>query len=826
MRHRAFMAVVLFISLFSTILAFPQSGAKDHFKKGKQLLKENQFYEAFEEFALAARLDPTNKKYPKKLVEVGKVASSLASQEGRRLMNVDPQKAEVWLKLALRYYSPNRDAAESLLVLHRQIESASKVAEEAQAALDKGKVYIAEDMVKSVELYRQVVPSILNLEKEILAAKRALAAQAQWEWQKRNGWEKRKSDNVVDELSMAEREAPGSVFVQTLSRRVRKEISDDLALRASNLLGDSPLSLIAKLELATKALAVYDGNKPASDLVARNTSTLTEIVLGENHFLATTPRTTYTARSFLEVLRLVEPWIGDDYRYGQEKAKSQSLAYPALSVRIIVRDVHNCPTGITKETIRQTIHRALLRVVRVDDERPDLVINVRSLSCSSNDVPRQLVQKANSTYVAGHSQLANSQYVALQNELLAAEIELNRALLDSRINPSFATGWTLGYWRGRVARLQRDLRNTPPYITQEVVQQYQYEKYETYRAFRVECTLEVYAKPNTQEYSTTKQVSFGVEDRNEGISGVLPQDRSGAYNRQPTLHSLDYYASRAWEGFAKELNARVKELVAGYFASTARDGKLGGMERFGALLCLFDLAEDTQYEKDKQRLASAANSAILSGTDAIQSFVGSLSLSVPEQVSVSDAYPVDTGPTRTGLEDAVKGVVTIETDTGSAGSGFFLTPACLIVTNEHVVADAETIVIRTFLKKLLIAEVLTKDVERDLALLRSNARSCNPLTLEDSSAATVGQEVYAIGDPLGLSGTVTKGIISAFRMTSAGVRYLQLDAALNPGNSGGPLVTRAGKVLGVNTFKVKGFEGLNFSIASSEINKAFGRFLQ
>ncbi len=178
------------------------------------------------------------------------------------------------------------------------------------------------------------------------------------------------------------------------------------------------------------------------------------------------------------------------------------------------------------------------------------------------------------------------------------------------------------------------------------------------------------------------------------------------------------------------------------------------------------------------------------------------------------------------LDKTLKGVLEIETDSG-AGSGFFATPGCLAVTNAHVVVKARTIFLKTASSptQSFTAQLVAKDEGRDLALLRTNAPFCTALPLEDSNRAIVGQEVYAIGSPAGLSGTVTRSIISALRKMD-GTEYIQLDASVNPGNSGGPLITKSGKVVGVNTFKVRGSQGLNFAVASNEIRKAFGQLLQ
>ena len=152
--------------------------------------------------------------------------------------------------------------------------------------------------------------------------------------------------------------------------------------------------------------------------------------------------------------------------------------------------------------------------------------------------------------------------------------------------------------------------------------------------------------------------------------------------------------------------------------------------------------------------------------------------------------------------------------------------AHLIITNELVINGAETIILRTSARKLFVAQVITVDTDRDLALLRSNVQSCTPHPLEDTTKMSVGQDIFAVGYPLELSDTVTKGIVSAIKTTGNGIRLIQADGAINPGNSGGPLINSSGIVLGVNTFKRRGSEGLNFAIASVEIKNASGRFLR
>jgi len=139
------------------------------------------------------------------------------------------------------------------------------------------------------------------------------------------------------------------------------------------------------------------------------------------------------------------------------------------------------------------------------------------------------------------------------------------------------------------------------------------------------------------------------------------------------------------------------------------------------------------------------------------------------------------------------------------GSGFILDKAGHILTNFHVVAGANRgIEVQLYNKRRFTAKVVGTDKTHDLALLQIDAPDLQPVTLADSSQLNVGQKVYAIGNPFGLSGTMTRGIISAIRpiRSESGAPIedaIQTDAAINPGNSGGPLLNSSGEVIGINT---------------------------
>jgi S1-C subfamily serine protease len=139
------------------------------------------------------------------------------------------------------------------------------------------------------------------------------------------------------------------------------------------------------------------------------------------------------------------------------------------------------------------------------------------------------------------------------------------------------------------------------------------------------------------------------------------------------------------------------------------------------------------------------------------------------------------------------------------GSGFVLDKAGHVLTNFHVIDGANRgIEVALSNKRRYPAKVIGTDKVHDLALLQIDAKDLEPVTLADSSQLSVGQKVYAIGNPFGLAGTMTRGIISSIRSIrgSGGSPIedaIQTDAAINPGNSGGPLLNSRGEVIGINT---------------------------
>ncbi len=176
------------------------------------------------------------------------------------------------------------------------------------------------------------------------------------------------------------------------------------------------------------------------------------------------------------------------------------------------------------------------------------------------------------------------------------------------------------------------------------------------------------------------------------------------------------------------------------------------------------------------------------------------------------------------VKNAVVGIDTYARRQGKlkkagSGSGFVFSSDGLVFTNSHVVQGAEKIMVSLLNENEIEATLVGKDPDTDLAILKIYSDGYSTARLGDASGLQIGQLLIAIGNPMGYQHTVTTGVVSALGRTlrsPSGMlvdNVIQSDAALNPGNSGGPMITTDGEVVGVNTAILSGAQGISFSVA-------------
>jgi S1-C subfamily serine protease len=219
---------------------------------------------------------------------------------------------------------------------------------------------------------------------------------------------------------------------------------------------------------------------------------------------------------------------------------------------------------------------------------------------------------------------------------------------------------------------------------------------------------------------------------------------------------------------------------------------------------------DLAYSTSDEDASSQAARQAAAGDDALLDAYSNAVISVTDRVGPA-VVRVETGPKLRNARER-----------SGLGSGIVISPDGLVLTNSHVVGSSREIRLRDIEGIVTDARVLGVDPDTDLALLRADGvRDLRYALLGNSKNLRRGQLVVAIGNPLGFESTVTAGVVSALGRSIRSVSgrtiedVIQTDAALNPGNSGGPLVSSAAEVIGINTAIINGAQGICFAVASN-----------
>ncbi len=419
-----------------------------------------------------------------------------------------------------------------------------------------------------------------------------------------------------------------------------------------------------------------------------------------------------------------------------------------------------------------------------------------------------------SSYIASYQQTPNPDYVRAQQLVEAARYQLATILAQQQSGGGFWGGFAYGMAKAQAETnvqlaLQR-LANTPPYLAKPVYLPYSAERLEVIRVATVRFTFRM---RDAVTGAWTSEVFTGEQRvSRSALRGVMPGDErlANADAQFPPDDELLRPAIAAATDAALQARDRLAALACLRAAVTKEPRtKQEKAEAFGYILSADDLSSDAPDLVPLQQVLALARTTR----------PGKLQ-TTPVVLRAARSHPAD------GVDAAVRralaSVVKIKTDR-AVGSGFFVSSDGLIITNAHVVSDAKRMMVVTASGDSYVGRLIRLARDVDLALVQIGTSSI-PLHLRTDADPDVllATTVYTAGAPEGLQGSITKGIVSAFRRVD-GHLYIQLDAAINRGSSGGPLLDETGAVLGVNTWKLAGdgVQGLGFAIASAEILSAF-----
>ena len=618
---------ILFLWTSQICWSMDQNLARMQFKTGEQLLKRNDLEGAYRAYSAALDADPSNAKYASKKSEVGAEVCIRMLDTVRNMAEQDPTSAYTFVQRALSYDPSNAAALHEARILEQQAAAAQGELDEAYTAAYDGDTEKAKALLAAASRFRgwpwresNAGASFDSVSNELQRLANALQARTLFI-----------SGNVQQATELVLAGAPtvdptsfaGKSLIET-----RREIIESFLNAAGPKPLDSVTAFAGRARALSKAHKLDPSNKDVANLESETATEYLELLdrlPQQPHFSDFQSASRYH--------RAVLDDTAEILGFPQVKTVSAvDKSYPALRTNFLISDTESC-IGSERDALEAGILQTLSPILSLDKSAvSDLMIAISDVACSTSDIPRSSPHLVNSIYAAGKTQLANPTYVRLQSALSSAEANLNRADAAYQANPSVVNSVIRGGAVGQVRRLSNELAVTPPYLDSEITQPYQYETFQASRSVELKARLAVRSNPITQHsYSVVKDVIVVSEDRQQGISGVLPADRSGATNSTPTLRSIEDLSKQAHDQFMGKLISAAKSAVAGFYAVEASSDEQPDGERLSAMLYLSDLANGTEYEEPAEEARARFRNRLEVDPASMLSLAKTIRFKLPEQ---------------------------------------------------------------------------------------------------------------------------------------------------------------------------------------------------
>lgn len=463
-------------------------------------------------------------------------------------------------------------------------------------------------------------------------------------------------------------------------------------------------------------------------------------------------------------------------------------------------------------------------------ESSDARFVIQSVTCSvdSKSGPREPV---GSQYIATYQQDTNPDYLTLQADFQVAQNNLAQLKVQHALNPP-ANAW-VGVGNAlaetaaqlTVGNIRNKLANTPPFLQRPVELPYTAYRATASRIVTVSILLTV--EDHQTGFGDSVEISGSAESHGDGLEGVHDRDTQRLQNHEPSLENRQQLMPKAFAAAVPTLTIRVQELGQRMFLARAVSAfnQKRTMQTLGHLLYARDLIKEAPALESYTTAYQMLDTVTLENIERLKMDAAWFPKSTAKLTTAKAGPGSVTATSRPAmLQEALAAVVLVKSG-DHYGSGFFVGSEGLVLTNAHVVQGQARVSIHTTKGESFLATPVSVSNDHDLALLRINSKPAASLRLGVSADVSVGADIFAIGNPEGLQGTVTKGIVSAVRKMD-GSTFLQIDAAINPGNSGGPLLNDSGEVIGINTSKLGDAEQLGFAIAIDDAKRIFKDYIR